>query len=60
MITEAIRKNNLAFEDCIMIGDSIKDIDAAKAAGIDVFLLNTVYNSHINFKKKINSLISII
>lgn len=60
MITEAIRKNNLAFEDCIMIGDSIKDIDAAVAAGIDVFLLNTVYNSHINFNNKINSLISII
>lgn len=60
MITEAIRKNNLSFEDCIMIGDSLKDIEAAKAAGIDVFLLNTVYNSNINFNNKINSLISII
>jgi len=60
MITEAIRKNNLAFEDCIMIGDSPKDIEAAKAAGIDIFLLKTVYNSYLNFDNKIDSLISIL
>ena len=60
MIIEAIKNNNLLPKDCIMIGDSLKDIEAAKAAGIDVILLNTVYNKHIVFNNKINSLISII
>ena len=60
MIIEAIKNNNLVSKDCIMIGDSLKDIEAAEAAGIDVFLLKTVYNSHINFNNKISSLISIL
>ena len=60
MILEAIKKNNLLYEDCIMIGDSLKDIEAANAAGIDAILLSTVYNKHIFFKNKINSLTGLI
>jgi D-glycero-D-manno-heptose 1,7-bisphosphate phosphatase len=60
MILQAINKNNLLFEDCIMIGDSLKDVEAANAAGIDVILLNTAYNKHIISKNRINSLTSLI
>ena len=60
MILQAINKNNLLYKDCIMIGDSSKDIEAANAAGIDVILLNAVYNKHITFENKINSLTSLI
>ena len=43
-----------------MIGDSIKDIEAANSAEINAFLLDTNYNSHIIFNNKIQSLISLI
>ena len=60
MILEAISTNNLKYNECIMIGDSIKDIEAANSAGIDALLLDTSYNSHISFNSKIKSLISLI
>lgn len=60
MILEAISTNNLQHNECIMIGDSIKDIESASSAGIDALLLETNYNSHIKFRNKINSLISLI
>ena len=60
MILEAISSNNLKYNECIMIGDSLKDIEAANSAGIDVLLLETGYNNHILFNSKIKSLISLI
>ena len=52
--------NNLNYDECVMIGDSIKDIEAANSAEINAFLLDTHYNSHITFNNKIKSLISLI
>ena len=60
MILEAISTNNLQHNECIMIGDSIKDIESASSAGINALLLETNYNTHITFKNKIQSLISLI
>ena len=60
MILEAIAANNLNYDECVMIGDSIKDIEAANSAGINAFLLDTNYNSHVTFNNKIQSLISLI
>jgi len=60
MILKAISSYNLKYDECIMIGDSLKDIEAANSAGIDVLLLETVYNNHISFNGKIKSLISLI
>ena len=60
MILEAISKYNLKHKECIMIGDSSKDIKAANAASIDAFLLDTNYNKDVNFSYKIKSLVSLI
>ncbi len=60
MILDAISKHNLFHEECIMIGDSVKDLKAANAAGIDAFLLDTNYNKNVDYSYKIQSLISII
>lgn len=60
MILEAISTNNLQHNECIMIGDSIKDIQSANSAGISALLLDTNYNTHIMFNNKIQSLISLI
>ncbi len=38
MITTAMKKYKLLPEDCILIGDSVRDIEAAEAAGIRGFL----------------------
>lgn len=62
MIEAKIKKLNLCREDCVMIGDSYKDVYAAINAGIDSFYLKTSYNE---YKKNvqcfyINSLIDII
>ena len=60
MILDAISKHNLFHEECILIGDSVKDLKAANAAGIDAFLLDTNYNKNVDYSYKIQSLISII
>ena len=60
MILEAISTNNLQHNECIMIGDSIKDVQSANSAGISTLLLDTNYNTHIIFNNKIQSLISLI
>jgi D-glycero-D-manno-heptose 1,7-bisphosphate phosphatase len=60
MILDAISKSNLKCEECLMIGDSLKDIKAANSAGISSFLLATHYNSNIEGCIKIKSLISLI
>jgi len=59
MIHSLIKKHNLDYSSCLLIGDSIKDIQAAKSAGIDYYLLETEYNSHVKTDKKIKSLASL-
>ena len=60
MILDAITRHNLHHDECVMIGDSLKDLKAASAAGIDAFLLDTNYNAYINYSYKIKSLVSLI
>lgn len=59
MINALIKKYNLDHSSCLLIGDSIKDIQAAKSAGIDYYLLETEYNCDIKTHKKIKSLTSL-
>ena len=47
MLNQIIKKFNLCRNECLMIGDSTKDIIAAKSAGIDSVLLKTEYNEVI-------------
>ena len=44
MINEIIKEFDLCSDECLLIGDSHKDILAAKAANIDAVLLKTSYN----------------
>ena len=44
LIIDLIKKYNLKKEECILIGDSCKDIQAGKNAGIKTMLLITDYN----------------
>jgi len=44
MIDEIIKEFDLHGDECLLIGDSHKDILAAKAANIDAVLLKTRYN----------------
>lgn len=60
MILEAITKHNLNYEECVMIGDSLKDIKAASSAGISAFLLDTDYNVNVSSGNRIKSLTSLI
>lgn len=60
MIIEALGKYNLDPSDCIMIGDSFKDIKAADAAGISSILLATNYNQTLAVSKRIVSLESLL
>ena len=47
MLNHYLEIYNLSKSQSIMIGDSIKDIEAAKAAGIRAFLLETNYNKDV-------------
>ena len=60
MILDAISKNNLKYDECLMIGDSLKDIEAANSAGISSFMLSTKYNRNVEGCIKISSLMSLI
>lgn len=60
MLLKAINENKLQHNNCLMIGDSSKDIDAAISAGIDAYLLDTYYNKGLNYKHKIQSLLSLL
>ena len=44
MINQIINKYNLTRNDCCLIGDSHKDMLAAKSAKVDAILLKTRYN----------------
>ncbi len=60
MINNLIQKYNLNRKDCLFIGDSIKDLSAAKQAKIDAYLINTEYNMDINYTYKIDYLTDLL
>ena len=60
MINNLIKKYNLKKEDCLFIGDSKKDILAAKQAKIDAYLINTEYNMDIKYTYKVNYLTDLL
>ena len=47
MLNHYLEIYNLSKSQSVMIGDSIKDIEAAKGAGIRAFLLETNYNKDV-------------
>lgn len=60
MINNLIKKYNLDKNECLFIGDSEKDILAAKKAKIDAYLINTEYNMDIKYTYKINYLTELL
>lgn len=52
----AKKKWNIDLNSSYMIGDSWKDIEAAKLVNVDSFLLDTVYNSDYNYSRRLNNL----
>ena len=56
LINKLISEYNLKREECIIIGDSKKDILAGKNAKIDTCLLETDYNVETKCSKRIHSL----
>jgi len=60
MINNTIKKHKLVRKDCLMIGDSIKDIKAAYSAKINSVLLKTSYNRHISDCVYVDSLLDLI
>jgi len=60
MINNTISKYQLVRKDCLMIGDSIKDMEAAYNAKINSVLLKTSYNCHISEDAFVESLMDLI
>ena len=61
MLNMAINEYKLIRKECVFIGDSWKDIEAAMAANIDYLYLKTSYNSTIDdTSKEINSLLDLL
>lgn len=60
MINRIISDHSLKREECIMIGDSSKDIIAAERAGIDKIFLKTTYNQIHNTVDKVSKLVSLL
>ena len=52
----AQKKYNINFDDSIMVGDTWKDVEAAKNAGIKMYLLDKHYNQDIANVDRINKL----
>ena len=59
LIIKAQKKWDLDLSQSIMIGDSEKDLNAAKNAGIKFILINRPYNNHINTSNRIGKLTEI-
>ena len=55
-ILKAIKELNAKKEECLFIGDTLADIQAANAAGISVALKNQKYNQKIDCKIRITEL----
>lgn len=56
MLNSIIKKFNLKRSECLVIGDSIKDIKAANNADLACVYLNTSYNDDISTIHNISSL----
>jgi D-glycero-D-manno-heptose 1,7-bisphosphate phosphatase len=56
----AQKKYNINFDSSIMVGDTWKDVDAAKNANIKMYLLNTNYNQDIQQIERIDTLSGIL
>ena len=52
----AQKKYNIDFNKSFMIGDTWKDVEAAKNAGISMILINRDYNQSLQKVKRINTL----
>lgn len=52
----AQKKYNINFDDSIMVGDTWKDVEAAKNAGIKMYLIDKHYNQDITNVNRINKL----
>ena len=56
MINRMVTKYNLKREECLIIGDSYKDIAAGNNAHIDTCLLETIYNKNVKCANRIHKL----
>ena len=59
LIVNAQEKWDIDLNRSFMIGDTEKDLGAAKNAGVKFFLLNRSYNDHINTSNRISKLTDI-
>ena len=55
MILHLLQKHNLKQQESVIIGDSLKDIEAGQNAGIKTILLQTFYNKNIFCMKSLKS-----
>ena len=60
MINQIINEYNLTRSDCCLIGDSHKDIFAAKSAEVDTMLLKTKYNKPLDGFPLIDTLMDLL
>ena len=60
MINKIIKEFDLSRSECLLIGDSRKDILAAKAAMIDAVLIKTLYNKALKGYPYIDSLMILL
>ena len=56
----AQEKYNINFSHSIMVGDTWKDVEAAKNAGIRMFLMDKEYNQDIQYVERINKISDIL
>ena len=56
LILKAKKKWNINLDHSIMVGDTLRDLEAAKNAGIRFFLIKREYNKNIESKNKIKFL----
>ena len=59
LIIKAKNKWNISLQHSFMIGDTEKDLGAAKNAGVKFLLINRNYNENINVSDRINKLTDI-
>ena len=60
LLIQASDKWNIDLEQSYMVGDTWKDVEAAKNARVDFFLINKNYNLDCDTPKRINTLEDII
>lgn len=60
LILKAQKKWDIELKKSLMIGDTEKDLKAAKNAGVRFLLLDRTYNHSINTKNRINNLAGVL